>query len=150
MAIETFKAKAVLKDKYLVETEARGHKLVIDEPKELGGTDQGINPVEAVLAALGACQSVVARTYAKQFDVSLKNFRVELEGDIDLDGFFNKSDVRPGFSDIRYIFHIETDAPEEKVQAFKEFLEAHCPVGDSLANTVNLDSTVVIKSPVNN
>src|SRR5690606_37433610 len=125
MAVETFKAKAVLKENVLVETEARGHKVIIDEPKSLGGTDKGMNPVELILSALGACQSIVARTYAKKFDINLDNFWVEAEGDLDTDGFLNKSDVRPGFSDIRYTFHIETDAPEEKVEAFKQFIEAH-------------------------
>ncbi|MGJ9458435.1 OsmC family protein [Oceanobacillus sp. CF4.6] len=149
MAITTVSAKTVLKENVLVEAEARGHKVIVDEPKNLGGTDQGMNPVELLLSSLGACQSIVARTYAEKFEVDLQNFWVELEGDIDLDGFFGKSDVRPGFSDIRYTFHIETNAPEEKIQAYKEFIEAHCPVGDTIANQVNLSSSkVVIETPV--
>src|SRR5690625_7358959 len=81
MAVQTIKANATLKDKVLVETEARGHKLTIDEPKNLGGTDKGMNPVEVLLAGLGACQSIVARTYAEKFDIRLDAFSVELEGD---------------------------------------------------------------------
>ncbi|MBP1968553.1 putative OsmC-like protein [Virgibacillus natechei] len=108
-----------------------------------------MNPVELLLSSLGACQSIVARTYAKKFEIDLQNFWVELEGDIDLDGFLGKSDVRPGFSDIRYTFHLETDAPEEKIQAYKEFIESHCPVGDTIANQVNLvPAKVVIENPV--
>lgn len=150
MANTTVSAKTVLKDNLLVETESRGHKVIVDEPENLGGTDQGMNPVELLLSSLGACQSIVARTYAEKFEVDLKNFWVELEGDIDLDGFLGKSDVRPGFSDIRYTFHIETDAPEDKLRAYKEFIEAHCPVGDSIANQVNLGSSkVVIENKVN-
>jgi len=57
--------------------------------------------------------------------------------------------VRPGFQTIRYTFHIETTAPEEKVEAYKEYIEAHCPVGDTIANTVNLVSVnVVVESQV--
>jgi uncharacterized OsmC-like protein len=97
-----------------------------------------------LLSALGACQSIVARTYAKRFDIDLQNFWVELEGDIDLDGFLAKSDVRPGFLTIRYTFHIETNAPKEKVEEFKMFIEAHCPVGDTIANTVNLVSSGIV------
>lgn len=55
-----------------------------------------------------------------------------------------KSDVRPGFSEIRYTFHIETNAPSEKVEEFKKFIEAHCPVGDTIANLVSLVSTGVV------
>ncbi|RKQ30278.1 OsmC family protein [Oceanobacillus halophilus] len=144
MAITTVRAKTLLKEKVLVETEARGHKVIVDEPENLGGTDKGMNPVELLLSALGACQAIVARTYAEKFDVDLQNFWVELEGDIDLDGFLGKSDVRPGFSEIRYTFHIETSASEEKVEAYKEFIENHCPVGDTIANPVDLASSKVV------
>jgi len=142
--ISTVSAKTVLKDNVLVEVEARGHKVIVDEPLNLGGTDKGMNPVELLLSALGACQAIVARTYAKKFEIDLKQFWVELEGDIDLDGFLGKTDVRPGFQSISYTFHIETDAPKEKVEAYKEFIEAHCPVGDTIANSVPLSSATVI------
>ena len=149
MAVQTVKAKATLKENVLVETEARGHQLTIDEPENLGGTDKGMNPVEVLLSGLGACQSIVARTYAKKFDIQLDAFSVELEGDIDLDGFLGKGDVRPGFSTIRYTYHIETDAPEAKVEQFVAYIEKHCPVGDTIANTVELVSAgFVIESPV--
>ena len=148
MAIMNVQATATLKENVRVEVEARGHQVVIDEPEALGGTDQGMNPVELLLSALGACQAIVARTYAKKFDIDLKSFRVDLEGELDIDGFLAKSDVRAGFQNITTVFYIETDAAEEKVQAFKEFLEAHCPVGDSIANPVELAAAkVVIGSP---
>jgi len=149
MAVTTFKASTYLKDKVLVEANVRGHKIIIDEPKELGGDDQGANPVELVLSALGACQSIVARIYANKLKIDLRNFWVELEGDLDIDGFLGKSDVRPGFLTIRYTFHIETSAPEEKVEEFKKIIEAHCPVGDTIANTVNLVcSGIVIENTI--
>jgi len=136
--VQTFKATAQLQNGVQVKTTSRNFELIIDEPKSLGGTDTGMNPVEVLLASLGACQSIVARVYAPKFDVVLDNFRVEVEGDLDLDGFFNKSDVRPGYSDIRYKFHIKTNSPREKVEEFIRFLESKCPVGDTVANPVNL------------
>jgi len=148
MAVTTFKATAHLQEGVVVKVRSREFELTIDEPKSLGGTDTGMNPVEALLGALGACQSIVARVYAKKFDIRLDDFRVEVEGDLDLDGFFKKSDVRPGYSDIRYTFHIKTDAPKEKVEQFVQFLEETCPVGDTIANAVNLKlSGIVIETP---
>lgn len=136
--VQTFKATAHLQEGFRVVTKARQFELIIDEPKNLGGTDTGMNPVEALLASLGACQSIVARVYAPKFDVDLQDFRVDVEGDLDLDGFFNRSEVRPGYSDIRYTFYIKTNSPAEKVEQFVAFLESKCPVGDSLAAPVNL------------
>ncbi len=145
MTIQTFKATAQLKEKYLVEATARNHSVLVDEPTSLGGTDEAMNPVELLLSALGACQSIVARTYAKKFDIDLRDFQVQLEGDINLDGFFDKADVRAGYSDIRVTYTIDTDAPAEKVEAFIAFLEAHCPVGDTIENTVHVTSTFHIE-----
>ena len=136
--VRTFRATAHLQDGVKVKTSSRQFELIIDEPQSLGGTDTGMNPVEVLLAALGACQSIVARVYAPRFDVKLEDFRVEVEGDLDLDGFFGRSEVRPGYSDIRYTFHIKTNSPREKVEEFIRFLESKCPVGDTIANPVNL------------
>ncbi|GED73011.1 OsmC family protein [Brevibacillus reuszeri] len=138
MPVETFRATAHLQKGMVVKARSRDFELTIDEPKSLGGTNTGMNPVEVVLSALGACQSIVARAYAGKFDVQLDDFWVEVEGELDTDGFMNKSDVRRGYSDIRYTFHIKTDAPRERVEEFIAFLEKTCPVGDTIANPVNL------------
>lgn len=144
MAITKVHAKTVLKENVLVEAETRGHKVIIDEPESLGGTDKGMNPVELLLSALGACQSIVARTYAKKFQIDLQKFWVELEGEIDIDRFLGKEGVRPGFQSIQTTFHIKTNAPKEKVEAFRDYIEAHCPVGDTITNTVNLATAKVV------
>ncbi|MGX4585344.1 OsmC family protein [Paenibacillus chitinolyticus] len=138
MATTTFKASAHLQEGVVVKVSSRNFEFTIDEPKSLGGTDTGMNPVEVLLGSLGACQSIVARVYAKKFNINLEDFRVEVEGDLDLDGFFKKADVRPGYSDIRYTFYIKTDAPRERVEEFVKFVEETCPVGDTIANLVNL------------
>ncbi|MHA6531882.1 OsmC family protein [Paenibacillus sp. BAC0078] len=146
-AVQTFQATAHLQDGVKVKATSRQFELTIDEPQSLGGTDTGMNPVEALLVSLGACQSIVARVYAPRFDVKLDDFRVEVEGDIDLDGFLDKSDVRPGYSDIRYTFYIKTDSPKERVEEFVRFLERKCPVGDTIANLVQLKLKNIIIEP---
>ncbi|MFG6115436.1 OsmC family protein [Halobacillus sp. MO56] len=134
----TFYATAQLQEGMQVKATSRNFEVTIDEPAQMGGTDTGMNPVELLLTALGACQAIVARAYARQFDIAFDDFRVEVAGDLDTDGFMHKSDVRSGYSDIRYTIHIETDAPQEKVAEFIAFIEKTCPVGDTIANPVNL------------
>lgn len=138
MANSVYKAAAYLQEGVQVKAKSRNFELTIDEPVNLGGKDTGMSPVEALLCSLGACQAIAARVYASKFDVDLQDFWVKLEGDLDLDGFFDKADVRPGFSEIRYTFHIKTNAPKANVQAFISFLESKCPVGDTIANPVSL------------
>ena len=143
MPLNTFKAVVKKKEGLAVECEARGFKFILDEPEELGGTNTGMNPVEALLCSLGACQTIVASAFAGEFGIDLKDFWVELEGDLDTDGFMGLSDVRPGYSKIRFNMHIKSDAPEEKINEFVEFIEKRCPVGDSINNIVEFEKTKV-------
>jgi uncharacterized OsmC-like protein len=144
MAKELFKAVARKKEGLAVETESRGFKITLDEPKEMGGTDTGLNPVEALLCSLGACQTIAASAFAGQAGIDLQDFWVEVEGDLDTDGFMGLSDVRPGFLDIRFKMHIKSNSSQDKIDAFIEMIEQKCPVGDSLKNGVPLSNTAVI------
>ncbi|MCE5171859.1 OsmC family protein [Paenibacillus profundus] len=138
MPLETFKATAHLQKGMVVKAKSRNFEITVDEPKYLGGTDTGMNPVELVLCALGACQAIVARVYAPKFKIRLEEFWVEVEGDLDTDGFMNKSDVRRGYSDIRYNIHMKSNASREQAEEFVQFIERTCPVGDTIINPVNL------------
>ena len=145
MPIETFKATCHKTTGLAVESEVRGFKFVMDEPKGLGGTNTGMNPVEALLCALGSCQCIVASAFAKSQGVDLQDFWVDLEGDLDPDGFLRAvPGVRNGFQQVRFTMHIKSDSPREKLEAFQRFIEKRCPVGDCLLNGVQLQPTALV------
>lgn len=143
---ETFKAVVKkLPGGLQVEAQARNFRFVLDEPKELGGTDHGMNPVEAVICALGACQTICAYAFAQSQGINLRNFYVEVEGDLDPDGFQGKNpNVRNGYQEVRYCMHFDTDATQAEVEAFASFIESRCPVGDIIANPVPMKCTGVV------
>lgn len=145
--LTTFKAVAKkLPEGLQVDTESRGFKILMDEPEDMGGTDASLNPVEAVLCALGACQSIVAAAFAQANDFHFEEFYVELEGDLDPDGFMGLADdVRNGFQEIRFTMHFKTNESQEKAEAFADFIEARCPVGDCLMNGVKLVRSAVVR-----
>jgi uncharacterized OsmC-like protein len=144
--LTTFKAVAKKSPEGLkVETNARGFKIVLDEPEDLGGTNTGMNPVEAILCSLGACQAIVATAFAEMQNFSFEEFHVELEGDLDPDGFMGLADVRNGFQEIRFTMHFKTQESQEKAEAFADFIQKRCPVEDCLVNGVKLVRAGVVR-----
>ncbi|MFW5713825.1 MAG: OsmC family protein [Brevefilum sp.] len=145
MPIATFKATSKLVEGLQVDNTVRNFTIRMDEPVNLGGTDTGMNPVEALLAALGSCLTIVAAAFAKAQGIDLEDFWVELEGDLDPDGFLRGAEgVRNGFQEVRFTPHIKTSASEEKVHEFMAFIKKRCPVSDNLMNGVD----VIANDPV--
>ncbi|HEY3289676.1 MAG TPA: OsmC family protein, partial [Anaerolineae bacterium] len=98
----------------------------------LGGTDQGPNPVELVLAALGTCQEIVYSTYAALLNIPIDRLDIKVYGDLDPRGFFGVADVNAGFESVTYEVNLETKAPLAEVRALIDTVNRRCPVLDIL------------------
>ncbi|MEQ9058855.1 MAG: OsmC family protein [Gammaproteobacteria bacterium] len=133
----TFHSSSCLHEGFRSDVRIRDHALVVDEPPQLGGGDAGPNPIELVLGALGACQEITYRAYASALGIPLERVAVELEGDIDLRGFFGvDASVRAGFQRIRGRVHLESSAPPAELERLKALVDRHCPVLDMLSTPV--------------
>lgn len=147
-ALATFESHSRLIDGFRSRATLRQHAITVDEPAQLGGTDNGPNPVELILAALGTCQEITYRAYATALGVPLDNVSVKLEGEIDLRGFFAVDPaVRPGYRGIRGTVTLESSADEATLMTLREAVNAHCPVLDILANPVPVSLGVEIVKP---
>src|ERR1017187_7556932 len=58
--------------------EARGHRVICDQPPGNGGGDEGMTPPEFLLAALGACAGFYAAQYLKTRSLSTEGLEVKV------------------------------------------------------------------------
>jgi putative redox protein len=61
------------------EVEARGHRVICDQPLGNGGSDIGMTPPEFLLASLATCAGYYAAEYLKMRGLSCKGLAVRVE-----------------------------------------------------------------------
>ncbi len=145
MANMTFSGKADLESisGLKVNCEARGKQFVLDEPEALGGTDIGMNPIEALLAALGACKCIVAKMSADKMGIKLDSISVECHGVLDPAGFTGSNpEAKIGLSNIESVYTIKTSASEEEIKKLVDFVDTHCPVNDTIQNPPSMSHSI--------
>jgi putative redox protein len=121
----------------------RQFALDIDELPALAGQDRGPNPVELILAALGACQEITYRLYADTLGIPIDSVSVSVSGRLDLRGFFAVDErVRPGFKDVTATVKIDSPAPAEDIERLRASVDRHCPVLDILRSVTPVRTRV--------
>lgn len=126
---------------------ARQHEFTIDEPVDLGGADQGANPIEHLLAALASCTVISYQVWADKLGLQLDGVEVNLAGEIDLAGFFGtQDDVRPGFQGITLAVRVAGPESEGDYRRLEEAVATHCPVLDNLTHGVPVRTTVEVST----
>ena len=141
---QTMRASVVATgNKLQVKTGSRGFEITFDEPEDSGGGNTGMNPVEGLLCALGACNTIATLIFAGASKTGIDSLEVDLEGDIDPDGFMGLNpNARNGFEEIR----ISVNAKGPDASALREVIdqaERQCPVSDTVKNPVPVIVTSV-------
>jgi putative redox protein len=62
---------------YAAEVDARGHRIMIDEPESAGGENGGMMPTEALCAALASCFCLAVAHVARRDGVEVSDLRVD-------------------------------------------------------------------------
>ena len=123
----------------------RSVSIEIDEPVELGGTDQSANPQEHLLAAINACILTTFVAQCALHGVALEAARIETEGEIDLRGFLGLAeDVAPGFEGLSYNIIVKSDGSDETLAKIHEIVKATSPNYFVMTNKVALNGRITV------
>jgi uncharacterized OsmC-like protein len=110
---------------------------------ELLGADSGVSPEEALLKAMAGCVSVTTSYHAAARGIQLDAFDVQLEGDVDMQGFADLDDrVSPAYRALRGRISIRAGASESALREFLEFTTSHSPMCNSVVQPVQLTASL--------
>lgn len=143
--------QAPLKDKYKIDPEAA--VITLKAKGELDGAgvvcrvdtgralvEAGLHPAtggpgtqacsgDMLLEALAACAGVTLKAVATALAFNLKGGSVNVEGDLDFRGTLGVDRSAPvGFREIRVTFDLDTDEPQDRIDALTKLTERYCVV----------------------
>jgi uncharacterized OsmC-like protein len=99
-------------------------KLTADMSEKSGGHNTGPNPGVLGRAALGSCLVIGYVLWASKRGVPLDHLEVEVQADYDSRREHGIGDDPPGYSQVRILVTVESDAPDEDVRRVLEEAEA--------------------------
>ena len=96
-----------------------------------------------LLEALVACAGVTLKAVATALEFKLGAATVEAEGDLDFRGTLGVArDAPVGFRVIRLNFNLDTDEPQERIDALLKLTERYCVVFQTLSGNPSLSTSL--------
>lgn len=115
------------------EVDARGHKVICDQPVDGGGEDAGMTPPEFLLASLGTCAMYYAANYLKIHQVSAEGMKVRVEAD--------KATGPARLSAFRIVIDMPEGVSEKDMEGARRSAEK-CLVKNTMLMTPEIELTV--------
>lgn len=133
-AIITLRARGALDDQSIACKVETGRALAVAGlHPATGGSGLELCSGDMLLEALVACAGVTLKAVATALEFRLGAATVEAEGDLDFRGTLGVAKDTPvGFRAIRLAFHLDTDEPQERIDALLKLTERYCVVFQTL------------------
>ncbi|MDW8804540.1 OsmC family protein [Streptomyces scabiei] len=112
----------VHQDAYAVDI--RGHRIMVDQPTEAGGTDTAPTPTELFAASLATCVAFYAGRYLRRHSLVHSGLRVRAE-------FVMASDRPARVGSVRVVIGLPHALPEQRRAALLA-VASHCTVHNTL------------------
>ncbi|TVR67947.1 MAG: OsmC family peroxiredoxin [Spirochaetaceae bacterium] len=129
----TYTVSAEARSKTRLDVSARDFTIVVDEPKQLGGTDAGPNPLEYELASLAGCINVTGHLVAREMGLTISDLKMTLSGTLNPARFMGRGEEeRAGFKEIAVVLELSGVTDAAQLEAWRAAVEERCPVSDNL------------------
>ena len=143
------RVKLALKEGFRTQITAGQHQLIADEPKEVGGTDEGPSPYELLLAALGACTAMTLKMYVERKQLPVTDVEVLLTFDrIHIDDCEScVKEERLNDQEVQHIsrlIYVTGDVTEEQKERLL-YIAGRCPVHVTLHSDPHVEDALIVR-----
>lgn len=114
------------------------HTILVDEPKNAGGTDLGPNPTQLFLSAIASSIIITAEALSRQANIQICQLEIELEALTDRE---HVTVLQNSFTEISYNLSMDSSLNAQETEAFIKKIEDNCPILQTLSRPV------IIKRP---
>ena len=139
--IVTYRATGACPTHARTEIPVRDLTVVIDEPLERGGTNQGPTPTETAMTALIACTNVIGHKCASKLGVDLGTVAIDAECQLDRRGVLLEEEIDVPFPTIALTVNCDTPASQEDLTRVGEETARFCAIA-KLFKAAGTDLTV--------
>jgi putative redox protein len=118
--------------------DVRHHQIVVDEPAEYGGDDEGPSPLELLAASLASCTAVTVEMYARR-----KGW--DNLGSIEVECDYSRAE-RGCATIFKLILRLPSSCPPEQVERLRA-IASKCPVHRTLEGEVCFEERIELVEP---
>lgn len=130
-------ARRTANNQFVHQVDVRHHQLVVDEPVERGGDDEGPSPQELLAASLASCTAITIEMYAQRKGWDLGPIEVQCEYSPAERGCPTK---------FRLEFRVPSTCTEEQIERLR-IIAAKCPVHRTLDGEVLFEDHISVATP---
>jgi uncharacterized OsmC-like protein len=130
--------KVKLRDGLTCDVEDGAWKLTVDMSPKSGGDARGPDPGVYGRTALGSCLAITYTLWGAKLGVSFSSLEVDVYADYDSAGYHGVAEIPPGYSQVRYVVTVESEASEADVLNVLDLADAHSSYRDVFTRALDV------------
>lgn len=139
--VVTYRTTAACPTHARTEIPVRDLNVIIDEPKERGGTNLGPSPTETAMTALIACTNVIGHKNAHRLNIDLGEVTIDADFKFDRRGVLMEEEIDLPFPAITLTVNCKTDASQNDLDRVGSETAKFCAIA-KLFEAAGTDLTV--------